>query len=163
MEKLQLWGPQSQRKPQELSTSKDNPPAAVDDDIFRHDPLLQHPHFGVLPTATEEPWRFSFEVANLLPVPIQDAVSIFLLDLICLLLQLLKPGHHKKKKKSGWFGLDWKGSLTFQPTSLSAIISLARSTILWTGKNSKISSKDNWHPVKPWNVQDLLIKFRKRG
>lgn len=99
--------PNPKGSPRSSALPRTNPPAAVDDDIFWHDPLLQHPHLGVLPTATEEPWRFSFEVANLLPVPVQDAVSIFLLDLIRFLLQLLKPGKHKKKKKkSEWFGLE---------------------------------------------------------
>lgn len=148
---------QSQRNPQELSTSKENPPAAVDDDIFRHDPLLQHPHFWVLPTATEEPRRFSFEVPNFLPVPIQDAISIFLLDFICLLLQLLKPGHTThthKKKKSEWFGLERIFNI---PTKKSECRhSLGKVQILWTGKDSKISSKDDCKAMECTGAADEI-------
>lgn len=76
--------------PQEFISYLSNSLATVDDHIFWHNPLLQHAHFGVITTSTEQPWRLSFEVAYLLPVPIKDAVSILLLDLICLLLQFLK-------------------------------------------------------------------------
>lgn len=88
--------PQSQKQPHKLSSSRGNSLAAVDDNVFWHDPLLQHAHFGVVTTATEKPWRLGFEVAYLLPVPIKDAVPILLLDLIRLLLQFLKraPCHH---------------------------------------------------------------------
>lgn len=51
--------------------------ATVDDDIFWHDPSLQHAHLGVVATATEKPRRFYLEVGNPLSVVIHNTEAIF--------------------------------------------------------------------------------------
>lgn len=94
--------PQPQTQPHNLSSSLGNSLAAVDYHILWHDPLLEHAHFGVVTAATEKPWRLGFKVAYLLPVPIEDAVPVLLLDLVRCLLQFLKraPRHHHPTRHS---------------------------------------------------------------
>lgn len=52
--------------------------AAVNDDIFWHDTSLQHAHLGMVPTTSEETWRFNLKVRNPLFVVVHHTVTIFL-------------------------------------------------------------------------------------
>lgn len=52
--------------------------AAVNDDVLGHDASLQHSHFGMVPTTSEETWGFNLEVGNPLLVVVHHTVTIFL-------------------------------------------------------------------------------------
>ena len=52
--------------------------AAIDDNVYRMDPLFQLAHFGMFPAATEQPRRLHAEVPNFFTVTIQETVPIFL-------------------------------------------------------------------------------------
>lgn len=51
--------------------------AAINDDVFWHDPSLQHAHFGMVATPSEETWGFNLEVGDPLLVVIHDTKAIF--------------------------------------------------------------------------------------
>lgn len=52
--------------------------AAVNDDVFWHDASLQHAHFGMVPTTSEETGGLNLEVGNPLFVVVHHTVTIFL-------------------------------------------------------------------------------------
>lgn len=56
--------------------------AAVDDNILRESPGLQHALFGMVPSSSKQSWGFYFEVSNLLFVTIHKTKSILFLNLI---------------------------------------------------------------------------------
>lgn len=59
--------------------------AAVDDDLLRLDPFLQHSLFRVLASTSEQTRRFDLEVADPFLMVVQQTVTKFLHDfLICL-------------------------------------------------------------------------------
>ncbi|GMR33926.1 hypothetical protein PMAYCL1PPCAC_04121, partial [Pristionchus mayeri] len=49
---------------------------AIDDDILRHDPLLQFAHFRMTATATEITWRFDSEVGDFLLVSVDEGEAV---------------------------------------------------------------------------------------
>lgn len=52
--------------------------AAVDDDVFRLNPLLQHSLFRMVSSASEKPWRFNLKVPNAFTMVVQHTVSILI-------------------------------------------------------------------------------------
>lgn len=52
--------------------------AAVNDDVFGHDASLQHSHFGVVATTSEQTWGFNLKVGNPLLVVVHHTVTILL-------------------------------------------------------------------------------------
>lgn len=59
--------------------------AAVDNDVFRSNPLLQHSLFRMVSSASEKPWRFYLKVPDALTMVVQHTEPIlinnFLIDL----------------------------------------------------------------------------------
>lgn len=64
--------------------------AAVDDDVLRLDPLLQHALFGMLPSASEQARRLNLKVADALLVVVQQAKAVLVPDLLVGLFQNLQ-------------------------------------------------------------------------
>lgn len=51
--------------------------ATIDNDVFWHNSSLQHAHFGMVATPSEETWRLNLEVGNPFFVIIHDTKTIF--------------------------------------------------------------------------------------
>lgn len=71
--------------------------AAVNDNVLRSDTTLQHAHFGMVTSATEQARRLNTKVGNALFVIVHDTEAILLQNALILLFNFLKV---KKKKKS---------------------------------------------------------------
>lgn len=67
--------------------------AAVDDDIFRLDPFLQHSLLGMLSSPSEQTRRLQLKIPDAFSVAIQQAVAIFIHDLLIGIFLSLRQTH----------------------------------------------------------------------
>lgn len=65
-------------------------PAAVDDNVLRLEPLLQHALFRMFSSASEKSWRFDLKVADALAVVVQHTVAVLLQNLLIGLFNKLR-------------------------------------------------------------------------
>lgn len=70
-------------------------PAAVDDNVFRLDPLLQHALFRMFSSASEQSRRLNLKVADALPMVVQHTVAVLLQNLLVGLFNNLKCNINK--------------------------------------------------------------------
>ncbi len=66
--------------------------AAVNDNVLRTDTALQHAHFRMVTSATEQAWRLNTEVSNALFVIVHDTEAILLQNALILLFNFLEGG-----------------------------------------------------------------------
>lgn len=57
-------------------------PAAVDDNVLRLDPLLQHALFRMFSSASEKPGRLNLKVADAFLVVVQNTVTVLVQNLL---------------------------------------------------------------------------------
>lgn len=72
------------------SLNRTNSLATVDDDVFRLDSFLQHSLFGMLSSSSEQTRRLNLEIPNPFLVVIQQAVAVFINDLLVGFFQSLQ-------------------------------------------------------------------------
>lgn len=65
-------------------------PAAVDDNILRPDPLLQHALFRMFSSASEQPRRLNLKVPDALSMVVQHTVSVLFQNFLISLFNNLK-------------------------------------------------------------------------
>lgn len=63
--------------------------AAVNDNVLRSDTTLQHAHFRMVTSATEQAWRLNTEVGNALFVIVHNTEAILLQKALILLFDFL--------------------------------------------------------------------------